>query len=295
MSSPSRRDPTVAPSSTEPAAIGYCTTTSSVSPSATASTGCISSSSSTSQTSCCAASPISSDAAPRCKQPAQRRGIDGLRTGPQDPELELLAHLVEPVLELGDFGGQTLVVEQQCRVGEPHGGLGHVLHLDEHVDGSVEVADRRVLRHRGRDPRGRTRELAELVDPVARAAHDEHVVGEHEIVAVRVDEPVAAAAQRDDPHADVHRQVDVFEPPALELRAGPHAHAVRDLFGRGEVGDQRGRDSEAVRDDATDVDRGVAHTFDRGHDVQHARRSARRRAWSARPARTPRASRARAR
>ena len=157
--------PTVAPSSTAPAAIGYCTTTSSVSPSATASTGCISSSCSTSQTSCWAASPISSDAAAEVQQPAQRRRIDRLRAGAQHPELELLAHLVEPVLELGHFGREALVVEQQRRVREPDGGFGHVLHLDEHVDGAVEVADRRVLlEHRRRDPLGRTGELAQFVD-----------------------------------------------------------------------------------------------------------------------------------
>ena len=46
---------------------------------------------------------------------------------------------------------------------------------------------------------------------------------------------------------------------------------MRHLFGRAQVGDERGRDAEAVGDDAADVDRGVAHAFDRGHDVQHAR------------------------
>ena len=56
-----------------------------------------------------------------------------------------------------------------------------------------------------------------------------------------------------------------------ERRAGADAHAVRHLFGGGEIGDERGRDAEAVRDDARDVDRGVAHALDRRHDVQHAR------------------------
>ena len=96
-----------------PAAIGYCTNTSSASPSATARTGCISSSSSTSHTSCCAASPTSSDAAPRCSRPAQARRVDGLGAGTQHPELELLAHLVEPVLELAHLGGEALVVQEQ--------------------------------------------------------------------------------------------------------------------------------------------------------------------------------------
>ena len=120
-------------------------------------------------------------------------------------------------------------------------------------------------------PGRRAGQLAQLVDAVARAAHDQHVVGEHEVLAVGVDDPVAAAPDRDDPHADVHRQVDLVEAAAREARALTDAHAVRHLFGRAEVGDERGRDAEAVGDDAADVDRGVAHALDRGHDVQHAR------------------------
>ena len=46
---------------------------------------------------------------------------------------------------------------------------------------------------------------------------------------------------------------------------------MRDLLGRGEVGDERGRDAEPVGDDARDVDRRVAHALDRREHVQHAR------------------------
>ncbi len=42
-----------------------------------------------------------------------------------------------------------------------------------------------------------------------------------------------------------------------------------DLLRGGEVGDERGRDAEAVRDDASDVDGRVPHPFDRGDEVEH--------------------------
>ena len=63
----------------------------------------------------------------------------------------------------------------------------------------------------------------------------------------------------------------VGERAVREQRVGPDAHAVRDLFGGREVGDERGRDAEAVGDDAGDVDGGVAHALDGREHVQHAR------------------------
>ena len=260
-----------APSSGLPAATGYCTTTSSVSPSAAASTGCISSSSSTSHTSCWAASPTSSDAAPRCNSPRKPDGSTVSAAGAQHPQLELLAHLVEPVLELAHLRRQAGVPQQECRVREADRGLGDVLHVDEHVDGAVEIGDRRVFLDRGGSPLGRARQLADLGDPLAGAAQDQHVVGEQQVFAIRVEEPVAAAPERDDPHPDLHRQLDLFELAVGERGAGAHAHPVRHLLGGGEVGDQRGRDAEPVGDDARHVDRGVSHALDRRDHVEHAR------------------------
>ena len=72
--------------------------------------------------------------------------------GPQHPQLEPVLHLVEAVLEVADLGGQALVAQHERRVGEADGGLGDVLHLDEHVDGPVEVGERAVLGRRGRLP-----------------------------------------------------------------------------------------------------------------------------------------------
>ena len=77
--------------------------------------------------------------------------------------------------------------------------------------------------------------------PFAGAAQDQHVVGEQELVAVGVDEPLAAAPDRDHAHADLHRQLDVVERAVGERGVGPHAHAVRHLLGAGEVGDERRR------------------------------------------------------
>ena len=121
-------------------------------------------------------------------------------------------------------------------------------------------------RHTGAPASSRTSPM-----PSRGAAQDQHVVGQEVLVAVGIDEPLAAAPDRDDAHADLHRQLDVVERTVGERGVGPHAHTVRHLFGPGEVGDERRGDAEVVRDDARDVDRGVAHAFDRGHDVQHAR------------------------
>ena len=96
------------------------------------------------------------------QEPAQRRRVDLLGRGAQHPDLEALAHLVEPVLEVTDLGGEALVVEQQRRVREPDRDLGDVLHLDEHVDGAVEVGDGRVLIDGRWPPFGRAGKRAQL-------------------------------------------------------------------------------------------------------------------------------------
>ena len=143
---------------------GTRTTTSSESPSAIDRIGWSSSFSSMSHTICWAASPRSSAACDRWSRPAERRGIDAVVAGAQHPELEPVLHLVEAVLEVAHLGGQALVAQHERRVGQADGHLGDVLHLDEHVDGPVEVGQRAVLgRHRGLPVRGR-RQLAEARD-----------------------------------------------------------------------------------------------------------------------------------
>ena len=230
-----------------PAATGYCTTTSSVSPSAAASTGCISSSASTSHTSCCAASPTSSDAAPRCNRPRRPDGstVSAAARSTQSSSCSRISSSRSSSWLTCAASPESR--SSSARVREADRGLGDVLHVDEHVDGAVEIGDRRVFLDRRGSPLGRARELADLGDALARAAQDQHVVGEQQVVAVGVEEPFATAPERDDAHADLHRELDLFELAAGERGAGPDAHAVRHLFGGREVGDQRGRDAEAVR------------------------------------------------
>src|SRR6266511_2679173 len=205
------------------------------------------------------------------QQAAERRRIDLLGGAAQHPDLEALAHLVEPVLEVIHLGGEALVVQQQRRVREPDRDLGDVLHLDEHVDGAVEVGDGRVLTDVGRSPLRSAGERAQLGDAVGGAAQDEHVVGQHDLVAVGVDDPLLAAPDRDHTHAHLDGELDVGEGSPCQLRAVAHTDAVRDLLGDGEVGDERGGNAEAVGDDARHVDGGVADPLHGRDDVQHAR------------------------
>ena len=172
---------------------------------------------------------------------------------------------------MADLRRQALVVEQQRGVREADRHLRHVLHLDEHVDRAIEVGDRGVLFDLRWPPLRSAGELAQLADTTGGAAQDEHVVGEHHLVAVGVDDPLLAAAHRDDAHAHFGGELDVGERTVRERRLAAHAHSVRDLFGGREVGNERGGDAETVRDDARDADRGRRHPLDGRHHVEHAR------------------------
>ena len=147
------------------------------------------------------------------QQAAQPRRVDRLRAGAQHPELELLAHLVEPVLELASPARRGPGrCSSSARVREADRGLGDVLHLDEHVDGAVEVGDRGVLLdRRPAATRARPRARAPRRCPRARRAGSATSSGSRMLVAVGIDEPLAAAPDRDDAHADLHRQLDVVE------------------------------------------------------------------------------------
>ena len=84
------------------------------------------------------------------------------------------------------------------------------------------------------------------------------------IVTHRLGIPAALAA-------DLDGEAGSGERPVSERRVGAHAHAVGDLLGGGEIGDQRGRDAQTVGDDARDVDGRVAHALDGREHVEHAR------------------------
>ena len=205
------------------------------------------------------------------QQAPERRGVEVLRRGPQHPELQAVLHLVEPVLEVVDLGGQAGVAEDQRRVGEADRRLGDVLHLDQHVDGPVEIGEGAVLRWLGRLPRRRGGQLAEPVDARRRPLEEEDVAGQDDLVAVDVDDPLPLPADRHDPHAGRHRQLERAEGAVRHVAVLTHPHPVRHLLGPGQVGDQLTRDAEAVGDDASDVDRVVGDALDGPDHLQHRR------------------------
>ena len=140
------------------------------------------------------------------EEPAQRRRIEVADRGPQHPELEAVLHLVEAVLEVPDLGGEPGVAEHECRVGEADGGLGDVLHLDEDVDGAVEVGEAAVLGRRRWFPPWRRGQFAEPVDPGRGAPQEQDVAGRAERVAVDVGDPLPTPADGDDAHAGLDRE-----------------------------------------------------------------------------------------
>ena len=163
---------------------------------------------------------------------------------------------------MADLGGQALVAEHERRVGEADRDLGDVLHLDEHVDGAVEVGERAVLGRHRRLPERRGGQLAEPDDAGRRPLEEQHVARQQHLVALDVGDPVAVAADGHDPHAGGNRQLERAQRPVRHVRALPHQHAVRDLLGLREVGHELAGDAEPVGDDAGDVDRVVADALD---------------------------------
>ena len=100
------------------------------------------------------------------QQPAQRRRVDLLRAARAAPT----ARAARASRRAGPRGWLTSAarpwsLNSSARVREADRDLRHVLHLDEHVDGAVEVGEiARVLVGAGRAPLGRAGELAQLGD-----------------------------------------------------------------------------------------------------------------------------------
>ena len=138
-------------------------------------------------------------------QAAQPRGVEPVLGRPQDPELETLLHLVQAILEVVHLCGQSLVSQHQGRVRQAHRHLGHVLHLDQRVDGPVEVGHGRVLGGLRRLPRGSSCQPAQLGDPGGRALEEQHVAGPQHLVALDVGDPFVLPPDGDHPHPHLDR------------------------------------------------------------------------------------------
>ena len=61
--------------------------------------------------------------------------------GEQHPAFEAVAHLVHLVLYGDDLAGEPRVVVEEGGVGEPHGDLGEVLHLDQDVHSPLQLGE----------------------------------------------------------------------------------------------------------------------------------------------------------
>ncbi len=177
---------------------------------------------------------------------------------------------VAAALERSDLGGQRPVVEQQRRVGEPDGGLRDVLHLDEDVDRPVQLGQRRRFELGGRWQRGRAGDLADQVHALLRPlVHEDVAVGD-DGVGPRVELPVAAAADRQEPHPGLGGQGQVAKGRTDGRGSLAHLHASGDLVGVPQVGAERVGDAEPRADHAADVGGGVADLVDRVRDPQDA-------------------------
>jgi hypothetical protein len=205
------------------------------------------------------------------QQAPKRRRLEVGAGGAQHPELEVVLHLVQAVLEVADLGGKAAVAQYEGAVGQPDGGLGQVLHLDEHVDGPVEVGDGGVVLGVGRLPDRGGGQLPQAGDALRRPAQEQHVAGDEHGVAVDVGVPLAAAAHRHHPHAGLHGQFQRRQGPVRHVRALADQDPVRHLLGVGQVGDELCGNAQPVRDDSGDVDGVVAHPLDGGHHLEHRR------------------------
>ena len=72
--------------------------------------------------------------------------------GTEHPQLKVVLHLVEPVLEMTDLGGQPSIGQYQGAVSQAHSHLGQVLHLHQYVDRPVQVGKGYVVFGPGRLP-----------------------------------------------------------------------------------------------------------------------------------------------
>jgi hypothetical protein len=169
------------------------------------------------------------------------------------------------------LGGQPLVAQHEGRPGQADAGHGDVLHLDQHVDGAVEIGHDHLLGRLRRRPQIGSGQLAQAGDAGRRAVQEQDVARQERLVAADVGDPVATPVDGNHPHADRHRQLEVGQLAVGKVRALAEEHAMGDLLRLREVGHQLPGNAQSVTDDAGDVDRGVADPFDGRDHLEHRR------------------------
>ena len=165
------------------------------------------------------------------QQPPQRRRVHAVGSGTQHPELQVVPHLVEALLKVADLGGQPTVSQHQRAVGNADGGLREVLHLDQHVDGTVQVGQHLTLVEARRLPNRGSGQLTQPGDSVRRAVQEQHVTGHQHGVAVHVGDPLPSPPHGHDPHAGLNGQLQGRQRPVRHVRAVTDQYPVRHLLG----------------------------------------------------------------
>ncbi len=142
------------------------------------------------------------------QQAPERRRVQSLGGRTEHPEFEVVLHLVEAFLEMAHLGGQPSVTEHQGAVGQPDGRLRQVLHLDQYVDGPIQIGEGLAVLGSERLPDRSGGQFAQPGDPVARAVQEQHVTGNQHGLAIHIGDPLTPPAHRHDPHAGLHRQFE---------------------------------------------------------------------------------------
>ena len=104
------------------------------------------------------------------QEASQGRRIETAAGRPQDPELQVVLHLVQAVLEMAHLGGQAAVGQHERAVRQSDRRLGQVLHLDQHVDRPVQVREVVTLVGPRRLPHRCRSQLPEACDAVGGAS-----------------------------------------------------------------------------------------------------------------------------
>ena len=207
------------------------------------------------------------------QQTTQPRRIGPCRVGlcrsAQHPCLHGHLHAVEPFLHRPHLASERQVMQHECRVGQPDRRFRQVLHLDERVHGSVEVAEHLLFIGFGRIPALHGRQLSQPHDARRVATHEQHVARLHDAVAADVGQPVAASLDGYDAHADSHRQLHVAQRPVGQVTAFRHDQPMRNLGCLRQVHDERPGDSQVMQHDLGDVDRSIGDLLDRRHHLKH--------------------------